>query len=235
MNLNRLSSFAVAPLLVLLLLPVDAVVDTQSSLVLDESQVTTESGSKGVMVRPAGVARYPGILHLHGSGDTAAANVGVLRVLARAGYVALDVDYRAKGTNSIDMQDIHSSLEFLERSPSVRQGVIGLNGFSLGGRTALRVAARRKVRAVSAIAARTTSGSTPTVLAEADRLTVPILLQHGTQDSVVPYSDAQVLDKKLRALGRRVELISYPGAGHGDLPWNEVYERVLAFFRTNLR
>ncbi|MBA2305155.1 MAG: dienelactone hydrolase family protein [Acidobacteria bacterium] len=197
--------------------------------------MTTTTGSKGVMVRPIGDGPFPAVLHLHGSGDTAAANVEALRIFARAGYVALDVDYRGVGSGSIDIQDIYKSLEFLNASRHVRQGAIGLNGFSLGGRLALRIATQRRVLAVSAIAARTTSGSTPTVLAQAERLTVPILLQHGTEDSVVPYGDAVVLEKKLRALGRPVELISYPGVDHGNLPWPQVYARVLEFFRTTLR
>jgi dipeptidyl aminopeptidase/acylaminoacyl peptidase len=91
------------------------------------------------------------------------------------------------------------------------------------------------VVALSAIAARTTSMSNPTVLDQAGRLTCPILLQHGTADSVVPYQDSVLLEKKLRGRGRSVELISYPGADHGTLPWNQVYGRVLDFFRKHLR
>ena len=64
---------------------------------------------------------------------------------------------------------------------------------------------------------------------------MPILLQHGTQDAVVPYADAVALEKKLRSLGRPVELISYPGVGHADLPWRDVYGRVLEFFGTKVR
>jgi len=226
---------AATPLLLCLLLQaINASAGPQSAL-LAEAEVTTASGSKGVMVRPIGDGPYPGVLHLHGAGDTAASNVEALRIFARAGYVALDVDYRGIGTGSIDIQDIYKSLEFLNASRYVRRDVIGLNGYSLGGRMALRVAAQRRVLAVSTIAARSSSGSTPTVLAQAERLTVPILLQHGTEDSVVPYADAVLLEKKLRALRRPVELISYPGADHGDLPWRQVYDRVLAFFRTTLR
>ena len=200
-----------------------------------EADVTTPSGSRGVMVRPAGTGPYPAVLHLHGSGDAVANNVDVLRIFAQAGYVAMDIEYRQTGQGSIDVADIHTSLEFLNGSRYVRRGVIALNGFSLGGRMALRVAAHAKVLAVSAIAARTSSQSNPTVLDEADRLNSPILLQHGTNDSVVPHQDSVLLDKKLKSLGRRVELVSYRGAGHTSLPWNEVYDRVLVFFRNHLR
>jgi len=187
------------------------------------------------MIRPLAPGPHPAVLHLHGSGDTVANNLDVLRLFARAGYVAIDVQYRQAGPGSIDIQDIYKSLEFLNDSPHVRRGVIGLNGFSLGGRMALRVAARQKVLAVSAIAARTSSGSIPTVLDEAARLTAPILLQHGTDDSVVPYDDAVRLEKTLKGMGRGVEFLSYSGAGHSNLPWQQVYGRVLTFFGAHLR
>ena len=200
-----------------------------------EADVTTQSGSRGVMVRPLGPGPYPAVLHLHGSGDTVSSNVEILRLFARAGYVAMDIEYRRTAGGSIDVGDIQTSLQYLNGSRYVRSGVIGLNGFSLGARMALLLPAREKVVALSAIAARTTSMSNPTVLAQAGRLTCPILLQHGTDDSVVPYQDSVLLEKRLRGLGRNVELISYPGAGHNTLPWNQVYGRVLAFFRTHLR
>jgi hypothetical protein len=31
-----------------------------------------------------------------------------------------------------------------------------------------------------------------------------------------------------------VSFVGYPGAGHRDLPWTRVYDRIVAFFRTHL-
>jgi dienelactone hydrolase len=114
------------------------------------------------MVRPYGSGPYPAVLHLHGSGETVAKSVVLLRVFARAGYVAMDVEYRQIDGAGIDLEDVYASLEFLKRSRFVRKGLVGLNGFSLGARTALRVAANQEVRAVSAIAARTSAGTAST-------------------------------------------------------------------------
>ena len=228
--------FSASSLLTLVLLTCNAIpLDAQDVAGVAEADVTTPSGSRGVMVRPLGPGPYPGILHLHGSGDTVRPNVEILRLFAQAGYVAMDIEYRRTPAGSIDIGDIQTSLQYLNGLRYVRSGVIGLNGFSLGARMALLLAAREKVAAVSGIAARTTSMSSPTVLDQAGKLTCPILLQHGTADSVVPYQDSVLLESKLRALGRNVELISYPGADHGTLPWNQVYGKVLAFFRTHLR
>jgi dipeptidyl aminopeptidase/acylaminoacyl peptidase len=200
-----------------------------------EVNVTTPTGSRGVMTRPAGDGPYPAVLHLFGSGETVTSIQPLLRMFARAGYVALAVEYRESGEGRVELDDVVASLGFLRSSSYVRYGRIALNGFSRGARMALRVAALEKVSAVSAIAVRTTGGDAPTILDEADRLRVPILLQHGTDDPLVPHEDSVVLAQKLEALDREVEFYSYPGAGHNDLPWDRVYERVLLFFRNHLR
>jgi dipeptidyl aminopeptidase/acylaminoacyl peptidase len=223
----------IAGVLILLLYPSSSFAQRVADIV--GTEVTTPTGSRGVMVRPSGDGPFPAILHLHGSGDTVANNVNVLQLFARAGYVAMDVEYRELRAGTIDVEDVLKSLEFLNGSRYVRRGVIGVNGFSLGGRLALRVATREKVLAVSAIAARTSSGSTPTILEQAARLTSPILLQHGTDDSVVPYNDSVLLERSLKGMGRRVEFFSYAGAGHNTMPWDQVYEKVLSFFASHLR
>ena len=223
----------IAGVLILLLHPSSSF--SQRGVSLVEAEVTTATGSRGVMVRPSGDGPFPAVLHMHGSGDTVANNVDVLQLFARAGYVAMDVEYRELRTGSIDVEDISKSIEYLNGSKYVRRGVIGLNGFSLGGRLALRVATRHNVLAVSAIAARTSSGSTPTILEQAARLTSPILLQHGTDDSVVPYNDSVLLERKLKSMGRSVEFFSYGGAGHNTLPWDQVYAKVLSFFASHLQ
>ena len=79
-----------------------------------------------------------GVLHLHGSGDTVANNVDVLQLFARAGYVAMDVEYRELRPGTIDIEDVLKSIDYLSGSRYVRRGVIGLNGFLPGGRLALR-------------------------------------------------------------------------------------------------
>lgn len=53
----------------------------------------------------------------------------------------------------------------------------------------------------------------------ADRLTVPILIAHGTADDNVPVAQSRALDEALTRLGRAHDYVEYPGEGHGlDLP-----------------
>ena len=50
-------------------------------------------------------------------------------------------------------------------------------------------------------------------------INVPILLQHGTADTTVPYSWSVELDNKLKNLNKNVEFLSYPNDTH-NLPNN---------------
>jgi acetyl esterase/lipase len=43
----------------------------------------------------------------------------------------------------------------------------------------------------------------------------PTLIFHGDADKLVPYQQAQVMEKKLREAGVTVKLVTKPGAGHG--------------------
>jgi dipeptidyl aminopeptidase/acylaminoacyl peptidase len=200
-----------------------------------QTEITTPTGSRGVMMRPRDPGRYPAVLHLYGSGESVEKSLPVLRVFARAGYVALVVAYRDTPGAGVDLEDVAAALEYLRRSPFVGKNLVALNGFSLGARTALRLAAHQDVRAVSAIAARTSAGSPPTIIDEAALIKAPVLLQHGTEDPMVPYQDSVLLADRLKGLKHRVQLVTYRGADHNNLPWDQVYQRVLLFFRDYVR
>ena len=87
---------------------------------LAEFAVTLPSGSAGRLVRPVRDGSYPAVLHLHGSGDTVAGNIDVLRMFARAGYVAMDIEYRRSRLGAVDMNDLYASFDFLNRAPTIR-------------------------------------------------------------------------------------------------------------------
>lgn len=48
----------------------------------------------------------------------------------------------------------------------------------------------------------------------ADKIKVPVMLIHGTQDANVGYGESTLMAAKLRAAGGKVELISFPGLDH---------------------
>lgn len=193
--------------------------------------VTFGQGVKGILVRPASGGPYLGVVHLHGSGDTAANNVDLLEFMAHHGFVVVDVDYVA----GHELESSLAAVDYVAGLPYVKHGHIGVDGYSLGGRYALMCSERTdKIGACSSQAGRTTSGEAVPVMALVDKIHCPVLVQHGTADTVVPYSDSVVLVEKLKALGRTVDFHPYEGSDHSMPDLQGRTERVMAFFRQYL-
>jgi acetyl esterase/lipase len=67
---------------------------------------------------------------------------------------------------------------------------------------------------------------------------VPHLLLHGTGDPIVPFSQSVQMRDALQAAGVPVDLIAWPGQGHG-FPWgtemcDPSFDRIVEFFQENL-
>ena len=59
----------------------------------------------------------------------------------------------------------------------------------------------------------------------AARIAVPVMLVHGVEDPIVPVEQSRIMNRALRAAGKRVELHEIKGWGHGD--WPDKIERDL--------
>lgn len=64
--------------------------------------------------------------------------------------------------------------------------------------------------------------------------TVPFFIAHGTEDTLVPFSQAEEMNRKLTQAGVESHLIAMKGAGHG-FGGTELETRVKAFFDKELR
>ncbi len=65
----------------------------------------------------------------------------------------------------------------------------------------------------------------------------PFLIIHGTGDTLVPFSQSEILYEKLVSAGVPADLLAIEGAGHGDdrlFCSPEVKDAILAFFRRHL-
>jgi len=72
----------------------------------------------------------------------------------------------------------------------------------------------------------------------ADRLHGELLLLQGEEDRVVPLAQAEAMAAAMRAAGRDVELVVYPGEGHGFRRATSIVDaltRELAFYQRVLR
>jgi dipeptidyl aminopeptidase/acylaminoacyl peptidase len=48
----------------------------------------------------------------------------------------------------------------------------------------------------------------------ADKVTVPVQLIHGKDDTVVPFEQSAIMEKALLAAGKPVEMVALPGEDH---------------------
>lgn len=69
-----------------------------------------------------------------------------------------------------------------------------------------------------------------------DRVTEPVLVQHGTADESCPYVWSEQTVAALQGAGKSAELVTYEGEAHAFGPaWPASMERTIAFFQTHLR
>jgi phospholipase/carboxylesterase len=95
-----------------------------------------------------------------------------------------------------------------------------LVGFSQGTMMSLFVGPRRE-KPLAGIVGFSGRLIAPQLLAEEIRSRPPVLLVHGTDDPMVPYSSMAEADTALKAAGVSVETLTCPGIGHsidGDGP-----------------
>jgi phospholipase/carboxylesterase len=102
--------------------------------------------------------------------------------------------------------------ESLERR-GLSDSELALVGFSQGTMMSLFVGPRRD-RQLAGIVGFSGRLIAPLVLSEEIRSRPPILLVHGTDDPMVPYSSMAEADHALKAVGVSVETLACPGIGH---------------------
>jgi dipeptidyl-peptidase-4 len=155
-----------------------------------------------------------------------------------------------KDYGGIDVEDIESGVRYLSGLPYVDRDRIGIWGSSYGGLlTCMSLFTKPQLfRAGVAGAPATnvfhaTTGEMRVMMAPEDQhrayeeasaytraegLEDPLLLIHGMRDRTVLYQDSVFLVDRLMRLGKNVDLVSLPDAGHGwDL--EELHETRFAF------
>lgn len=211
---------------------------------------------------PRGDGPFPAVLVHPEAGHTAGEMRGVVRDLARAGYLAMAADYRREQGGLYretlftwrDPDDPWAAFDILRGHPKADPARIGLLGFSQGGVYSLLIAAytgaaaavvayypvtdfelwlddparrggrrlafrlirrhfRRELgarddRELSEMLARASA------FRQAEAIRAPVLLIHGERDSSAGLGESVRLERRLRELGREVELLVVPGAGH---------------------
>lgn len=201
--------------------------------------------------------RYPAILgsvysdtvRNQWGGRTAHPTWGLDQYLLQEGYVLLNVDVRGseghgskyrqglfQGYGVVDIEDLHSGVEYLRTLGFVDPDRIGIWGSSYGGlMTAMSLFKKPGVYRAGVAGAPATNvfhaqpgqmwvmmdprehrekyeASSP--LYHAAGLRDPLMIIHGMRDTVVLYKDTVVLVDRLIGLGKDVDLVTLPDSEH---------------------
>jgi fermentation-respiration switch protein FrsA (DUF1100 family) len=206
---------------------------------------------------PAGAPAKGSVLHLHGNAANVSNHLPLVTWLPAHGWNVLMLDYRGFGKSggkpSLDgvVDDARAALATLRSRPGVDASRIVVLGQSLGGATALRLAADDSAK--PALAGVVVEGAfasyrgiagdaagplkwvasplfaslpadTADPLAAARRLRLPLLVVHGTADRIIPLAHGQTL---YAAASAPKQWLAVDGGRHLDALMREPVRRQL--------
>jgi carboxymethylenebutenolidase len=149
----------------------------------------------------------------------------VVERFARAGFAAMAPDlYHGKTASSPDEagrlameldadraeREIAGAGEWLLKQPDCTSKAYGVVGFCMGGGLA-QYAATKEAKVGAAVSF---YGGFKRVTMDWNNLRAQLLLIYGETDQGVPPEQGRQLEQQLKKLGKKVELVIYPGAGH---------------------
>jgi carboxymethylenebutenolidase len=182
---------------------------------------------RGILCRPAGEARHPAVIIVHGDFGLSDWVKETARQLAGAGYLSLAVDlYRGQAvTDVLDahimdrglsedrvITDLRAAVDYLEGRPDVRKDAIGILGWDTGGGYALDAALNdSRLRVVVTCCGRLTTD--PALLAPLNASVLGLFA--GQDEGISPQTIAQFRAAMEKAGKRLAGLHVYPACGHG--------------------
>ncbi len=220
----------------------------------------TEGSTKvnAYLETPDGEGTHPAIIVIHewwGLTDWVKSQAERLR---KEGYVVLAVDlYDGKvGKDQETAHQLMSGLDeasaiaklraaadFLRGRSDVRANAIGVTGWCMGGKYAIRLAAADPgIRAVVMY-----YGAPLTDERAIRNIQAAVLGSFGADDKGPSPQQVRAFEKALKRAGKRVDFKIYPGAGHAfaneDNPWGgyreaaakDAWKRTVAFFKRELK
>jgi carboxymethylenebutenolidase len=191
-------------------------------------QVTYSSGAEkvqGMLYTPAGKGPFPAIIVIHewwGLNDWVKEQASKL---ADQGYVALAVDlYRGKVATTPEeaheimrgvpedraKQDLDAAFNFLKSQNNVKGDRIGSIGWCMGGGYSLDVALQQPQLAADVI----NYGHLAVDENSLKKINAPILGIFGAKDRGIPVEDVKKFQQTLEQLGKKIDIVIYPDAGH---------------------
>lgn len=183
---------------------------------------------------PDTAEKAPAVIWFYGNMETVEGIAPILLQFRPPGMGLLALDYRGYGTSGGTPTedgvylDAEAAWEYLTSLPEIDSTRIAAYGRSIGSAVALFLATERPVRALvldsplsnAREMARRHYRFMPTRLTRlsldnlgrAERLRVPLIVFHGTEDWVAPIE----MGRRVAKLGRAEALVEIPAAGHND-------------------
>lgn len=180
------------------------------------------------------------------------------RKLAKEGYVALAADlYRGKATDKQEeahqlmmglpeeraLADLKAAVDFLASRKDVKAGGIGVIGWCMGGKYAIKLAAEDpRIAAVVSY-----YGPPPEDAAVIAKIKAPVLGNYGGDDKGPSPEQARAFAAALEKAGQSADIKIYEGAGHAfaneNNPWKgyreeaarDAWSRTIGFFGRHLK
>ena len=219
-----------------------------------EERVTTPDGETIVLWYAPAPAGKPTVLFFHGNAGEISGRHERFAYLQSQGLGVLFVSYRGYGasTGTISEQgiitDALTAYDFL-RGKGVSPDQIMVLGESLGTGVAIQLAAQKPVAAVALEAPYTATVDIaseiywwlPVSLLMKDqfrsrdyiaRVKVPLLIQHGDADHIVPFAQGRAL---FAMANEPKQMVVIPGGTHDIILDHAVWAREVAFFLANAR
>jgi carboxymethylenebutenolidase len=231
-----------------------------SSFAATGRAVSYKSGDETVQAMlyvPDGKGPFPGIIVIHeywGLNDWVKEQASKL---ADQGYVALAIDlYRGKVATTPDeaheimrgvpedraKRDLHAAFKFLKSQPNVKKDRIASIGWCMGGGYSLDVALQEPTLSADVI----NYGHLAVDAESLKKINAPILGIFGGEDRGIPVGDVKKFEQELKQMGKKVEIVIYPDAGHAfENPNNkdgyraddaaDAWKRTLDFLKRTLK
>jgi carboxymethylenebutenolidase len=170
----------------------------------------------------------PAVIVLHtAAGRVETADESFAAALAKEGFVAIAPNYtandRGRPWSPAITGALLQALQSIRQRPEVAAKPIGAVGFSLGAHAVMLSARTPALRAIvvyyGAYDVRKAKGLAlpPAVKLPIDvaaEVKAPMLMLHGAADDEIPLAVARDMAAALKAAGKRMELVVYPGAYH---------------------
>jgi dienelactone hydrolase len=208
--------------------------------------------------KPKGAGPFPVVVALHGASGLQDRYLEVAAELANHGFLVIAGCWQAaKVPMPICAQATpqddwvadpakNSGKELIAAAkhlPDARVDRIALYGMSRGGHAAIWSAASgAPVKAVVADGAAHSPAMAvppPSTLGIVGKVSVPVLLMHGTRDNVIPVDQSRAYEKAARAARKPVVAVYFDGGGHmvsvEPATRPEAIKHAVAFLREHLR